>query len=126
MNALLWIAQIILAAMFLFVGSAKVFAYPRLKQHLETHPKRMMEMSRGAAACVGIVEIFGAVALLAPAFLLPADLAADYLLVRLAAGGLGLMMVAAGIYHAARREPAAPAVTLFLLALFVIVGRWPH
>ena len=75
---------------------------------------------------VGVLEIVGAVGVLLPAFMLPEHLAADYLLVRLAASGLALLMVAAGIYHLARREPAAPAVTLFLLALFIIVGRWPH
>jgi hypothetical protein len=32
-------------------------------------------------------------------------------------------MVVAGIYHIRRQETAAPSVTLFLLALFVIIGR---
>jgi hypothetical protein len=58
--------------------------------------------------------------------LAPEGLSPGYLLVRLAAGGLALLMVCAGIYHLRRREEAAPAVTLFLLALFVIVGRWPR
>jgi len=49
-----------------------------------------------------------------------------HLLVRLAAGGLALIMVLAGIYHIRREDSAAPAVSLFLLALFVIVGRWPR
>jgi hypothetical protein len=35
-------------------------------------------------------------------------------------------MVAACIYHIRRKESAAPAIAAFLLALFVIVGRWPH
>jgi hypothetical protein len=43
-----------------------------------------------------------------------------------AAAGLALIMVLAGIYHLRRQEEAAPAVSLFLLALFVIVGRWPR
>jgi hypothetical protein len=35
-------------------------------------------------------------------------------------------MVAAGIYHLRRQESAAPNVALFLLAVFVIFGRWPR
>jgi hypothetical protein len=67
------------------------------------------------------VEIAGALGVLTPE-----GWSHDYLLVRLAAAGLALLMVCAGIYHARRREEASPAVTLFLLALFVIVGRWPR
>jgi hypothetical protein len=54
------------------------------------------------------------------------DLWPPYVFLRLAAGGLALLMVAAGIYHIRRQESAAPSVSLFLLALFVIVGRWPR
>ena len=43
-----------------------------------------------------------------------------------AAAWLALIMVGAGIYHLRRQESAAPDVSLFLLALFVIVGRWPR
>lgn len=126
MNALLWIAQIILAAVFLTLGLAKIFAYKPLVAKLETDPRRRVEISRGTAAVVGVLEVVGAVGVLLPSFMLPENLAENYLLVRLAASGLALLMVGAGIYHIARREPAAPAVTLFLLALFIIVGRWPH
>jgi hypothetical protein len=50
----------------------------------------------------------------------------DHLLIRMAAAGLALIMVGAGIYHLRRQDSAAPAVSLFLLALFIIVGRWPR
>jgi hypothetical protein len=33
-------------------------------------------------------------------------------------------MVLAGIYHIRRQDSAAPAGSVFLLALFIIVGRW--
>ena len=75
---------------------------------------------------IGVLEIAGAIWVVMPAALMPANLAQDYLLVRLAAGGLALLMVGATLYHFRRNEPAAPSVTTFLLALFVIVGRWPH
>lgn len=126
MNALLWIAQVVLAGAFLIVGSAKIFAFKKLKKELETHPRRRIEMSRGMAALVGVLEIVGAIGVLLPPFLLPGNLAGDYLVVLSAAVLLALLMVAAGIYHLVRGEPASPAVALFLLALFVIVGRWPH
>jgi len=32
----------------------------------------------------------------------------------------------AAVYHMRRHESAAPSITLFLLALFVIVARWPR
>ncbi len=38
---------------------------------------------------------------------------------------MALLMAGAAIYHVCRMESAAPAVATFLLALFVIAGRWP-
>jgi uncharacterized membrane protein YphA (DoxX/SURF4 family) len=122
MNGLLWIAQILLAGVFLFTGAGKLFAYQRVMSAVEARSNgRPPGISRGLAAFIGLAEMAGALGVLTPAALLPA-----HLLVRLAAGGLALIMVLAGIYHLRRHEPAAPAVSLFLLALFVIVGRWPQ
>ncbi len=122
MNTLLWIAQILLAAIFLITGLTKLFAYEKL---LDTVEARMRGgaagISRGLAAFIGVAEIAGALGVLSPPALLP-----GHLLIRLAASGLAFIMVLAGIYHLRREEPAAPTVTLFLLALFVIVGRWPR
>jgi len=78
-------------------------------------------MTRGQAALVGFVE-----AALAALVLVPVDLWPPHVLLRLACAGLGLVMVAASIYHFRRQESAAPSVTLFLLALFILVGRWPR
>src|ERR1035437_9221168 len=122
MNGLLWIAQLILAGGFLFTGAGKLFAYERVMGAVEARSKgRPAAISRGLAAFIGLAEIAGALGVGTPAALGP-----GHLLVRLAAAGLALIMVLAGIYHLRRQEPAAPAVTLFLLALFVIVGRWPR
>lgn len=127
MNGLLWIAQIILAITFLVTGTGKVFAYARLMDVVEKRSKGgPVEMSRGLAALIGIAEIVGALAVIVPPAFTPADLGSDYLLIRLAATGLALIMVLAGIYHLRRRESAAPAVALFLLALLVVVERWPR
>jgi uncharacterized membrane protein YphA (DoxX/SURF4 family) len=122
MNGLLWIAQILLAGVFLFTGTGKLFAYKRVIGAVEARSKGLpVGISRGLAAFIGLAEIAGALGVLTPASLVP-----GHLLVRLAAGGLALIMVLAGIYHLRRQEEAAPAVSLFLLALFVIFGRWPH
>jgi uncharacterized membrane protein YphA (DoxX/SURF4 family) len=122
MNDLLWIAQIILAGVFLFTGFSKIFAYEKLVKAVEARSKRgPIHMTRGQAVLVGMVEIAGAAGVL-----VPVDVWPPYILLRLAAGGLALLMVGAGIYHVRRQESAAPSVTMVLLALFVIIGRWPR
>jgi uncharacterized membrane protein len=122
MNGLLWIAQLILAGVFLLVGVSKIVAYEKLVKVLEARSKTgPIGMSRGQAAVVGLLEIAGALGVIIPAYL-----GTPYFFVLLAAGGLALLMVAAGIYHLLRQESAAPSVALFLLALFIIVGRWPR
>ena len=122
MNTLLWVAQIILAGVFLFTGFSKIFAYGQVVKVVEARSKAgRIRLSRGQAVVVGLLEIAGAVGVL-----VPMDVWPPYVFLRLAATGLGLLMVAAAIYHVRRQESAAPSITLFLLALFVIVGRWPR
>jgi uncharacterized membrane protein YphA (DoxX/SURF4 family) len=122
MNTLLWIAQIILAGVFLFAGFSKIFAYGQVVKVVEARSKAgPIGMSRGKAVLVGLIEVAGAVGVL-----VPEDVRPPWVLLRLACGGLALLMVFAGIYHARRQETAAPDVSLFLLALFIIVGRWPR
>jgi uncharacterized membrane protein len=122
MNTLLWIAQILLAAIFLFTGATKLIAYERLIRKVESRSNGLPAgVSRGLAAFIGLAEIAGALGLLVPISHLFQNL-----LILAAASGLALIMVLAGIYHLRRHEEAAPAVALFLLALFVIVGRWPR
>jgi uncharacterized membrane protein YphA (DoxX/SURF4 family) len=122
MNGLLWIAQILLAAVFVFTGVSKLLAYEELVKAPELRGKaKRVGMSRGLAAVVGLLEIIGAVGVV-----VPVDLWPPYVLLRAAAAGLAGLMVIAGIYHLRRQETAAPSVVLFLLAIFVIVGRWPR
>jgi uncharacterized membrane protein YphA (DoxX/SURF4 family) len=121
MNTLLWIAQILLAGVFLFTGASKLLAYDQLARAVEKRSKGgKIGLSRQQAAIVGLVEIVGAVGLI-----VPVDPWPPYILLRLAAAGLAMLMVIAGIYHLRRQESATPSVVLFLLAIFVIVGRWP-
>lgn len=122
MNGLLWIAQILLAGIFLFTGASKLVAYEKVKGAVEARSKGIPAgVSRGLAAFIGLAEIAGALGVVSPPSLLP-----GHLLIRLAAAGLALIMVLASIYHLRRQDSAAPTVSLFLLALFVIVGRWPR
>ena len=122
MNTLLWIVQIILAGVFLFTGFSKIFAYGQVVKVVEAHSKSgSFGLSRFPATLMGLLEIAGAVGILIPVDLWPPDI-----FLRLAAAGLALLMVATGIYHIRRQESAAPSVVLFLMAIFVIVGRWPR
>lgn len=122
MNTVLWIAQIVLGGIFFFTGTSKVFAYERVEKAVQARSGgRSSGISRGLGAFIGVVEIAGA-----SGVLMPVDLAPPHVLLRLAAAGLAAIMILAGVYHLRRQESAAPDVTLFLLALFIIVGRWPR
>jgi len=108
-----------LAGVFVFTGASKVVAYPQLIIVVEARNKSgPIGMSRRLAAQVGLLEILGAVGLI-----LPYDFWPPHILTRIAAAGLALLMVIAVIYHGRRQEHATPSIVLFLLALFVIVGR---
>lgn len=127
MNGLAWIAQIMLAACFLVTGSGKLIAYKRLLGVVEARFNvRPGDISPRLAAIIGVLEIAGALAVVMPLEIQPPELAAGHLLVRIGATALAVLMVLAGIYNLRRKEEAAPAVALFLLALFVVFERWPR
>ena len=127
MNTLIWIGQIVLAAVFFVAGAAKLLAYRSLITTIEQRRKTApIRVTRAQGAVVGMLEIAGAIGVILPPAWTPDAFSVDYLLVRVAAGCLALLMIGATIYHLRRRESAAPAISTFLLALFVIVGRWPH
>lgn len=122
MNNLLWGVQILLACIFLFTAASKLFGYAQLVRVVESRSKgRPIGMSRWQAIVVGLAETAGAVGLL-----VPARVDGSPMIVICAAAWLAVIMIGAGIYHAVRRDSATPSVVLFLLALFVIVGRWPR
>ena len=122
MNNLLWGVQILLACIFLFTAASKLFGYAQLVRVIESRSKgRPIGMSRWQAIVVGLAETAGAVGLL-----VPARVDGSPMIVICAAAWLAVIMIGAGIYHAVRRDSATPSVVLFLLALFVIVGRWPR
>jgi uncharacterized membrane protein YphA (DoxX/SURF4 family) len=122
MNTVLWIVQLIMAGVFIFTGASKVLAYDQLRKVVEARSKgKPIGMQLGLAAQVGLLEIVGAIGLI-----LPMDLFPPHLVVLSAAACLALLMIFGIIYHIRRQEAATPDVVLFLMALLVIVGRWPH
>jgi hypothetical protein len=120
MNGLEWFAQLMLSGLFLVDGFIRIFAYRRQMKPYPHWPLfASIRLPFGLAALIGVVEIAGAMGLWAPAHLWPPDI-----FPRLAAAGLALLAVAGGVYHMRRREPSAHNLTMFLLALLVIFGRW--
>jgi uncharacterized membrane protein YphA (DoxX/SURF4 family) len=119
-NTLMWTAQLILAVVFFTTGVSKIFAFGNVKTFLGHRLKGgPIGISQGEGASIALLEIAGAAGLLMPAAIVP-----NYMTVILASAGLALLMVCATIYHFRRHEPAAPDIALFLLAIFVIIGRW--
>ena len=125
MNSLVWIAQVVLAGIFLTTGTFKLFAFTPFVQALQERAHSAITVSAVQGKLIGLVEVALAFGVLMPDIFTPEGLISDFLIIRLSAAGLALLMVAAGIYHVRRHESAALAISIFLLALFVIVGRWP-
>jgi hypothetical protein len=122
MNNLLWGVQILLAGVFLFTAAGKLFDYQQLVRVIEGRSRgKPIGMSRLQVVLVGLAELAGAIGLLIPARINP-----SHLIVACSAAGLCLIMLGAAIYHLRRRDRATPPVVLFLLALLIIVGRWPR
>jgi uncharacterized membrane protein YphA (DoxX/SURF4 family) len=117
MNIVLWILQIVLAAVFLMAGVMKV-RQPREK--LATNMGWIDGFEDGHIKLIGTLEILGALGLFLPAVtgILP-------ILTPLAALGLALTMVGAIITHLRRHEYPNLIVNIILLlmALFVAYGR---
>lgn len=115
MNVALWIAQAVLALVFLGAGTLKLTQsrdqlITRLGGWVEDYPA-------GAIKAIGAAEILGAVGLTAPPALhiLP-------VLAPLAAGGLALVMIGAIITHARRGEYSKVAVNVVLAGLAIVVA----
>ena len=117
MTYALWLAQILLALVFLAAGVMHAFRYEqaqRLLPWVSAVPREQLRL-------IGLLEFLGAVGVILPAVtgVLP-------WLTSLAAVGLGLIMLSAIVFHLSRRE-RSNAVGLGLVlavAVFVAVGRY--
>jgi hypothetical protein len=120
MNRLDWIAQILMAALFLFAGISRIVYFGRKTRAVQTAPGwRTTELPQGWSLAIALLEIAGAVALFVPFNAWQPDV-----LPVLAATGLALLTLSICIYRVSRKEPAAPVTALFLLTLFVLIGHW--
>lgn len=121
MNVALWIAQGLLAAIFLFAGGMK------LVTPIEEMTKQMpLPLPGWFVWFTGVVEVLGAIGVI-----LPWLLGIRPGLTPLAAAGLVIVMIGATVYTLAAGDiaPALISVAVGLLAAFVAYGRWrlePH
>jgi DoxX-like protein len=118
MNILLWIIQILLAALFLFAGGLKL-VLPI--SSLQGGPPNQVHFSGWFLKFIGLCEVLGALGLI-----LPGLLRRQQYLTPLAALGLAIIMigaVATGILGEGFRTAITPLVTGVLL-VFVAYGRW--
>lgn len=116
MTIALWIAQILLALAFLMAGAVKI-AKPR--EELRENMAFVEDFGDGAVKFIGVAEVLGAIGVV-----LPAATGIAPILTPLAATGLAITMVIAGIVHVRRNEPFVPNIVLFALATFVAWGRF--
>jgi uncharacterized membrane protein YphA (DoxX/SURF4 family) len=119
MNIVLWIIQILLAALFLFAGVPKlIFSVDQLMQNAPPNAVRFSDLFM---KFIGVVEILGALGLI-----LPGLLRKRQELTPLAAIGLLILMIGAvvvTIKSGGIGEAAVPLV-VGLLCAFVAYGRW--
>jgi len=116
LNLLLWIAQVILAAMLLLAGVMKVFQYERAQASWPW----VKDVTKGFVTSIGIIDLLGGLGVVLPWLtgILP-------WLTGLAAAGVALMMILASLFHIRRGESSVILFNLVLLALalFVVYGR---
>ena len=118
MNIILWIAQVLLAAMYGMAGGMKTFQTAKAKEMFPWAKNR----SQGFIRFIGIAELLGAAGVILPivAGILP-------WLTVLAAIGLALIQILAIFTeHLPKKEFNVIPMNLVLLALsvFVVIGRW--
>lgn len=119
MSAVLWILQIVLAALFLGVGLLKLV---KSKEELLPMMGALAPYRPISVKAIGLSEVLGAIGLVLPPLVGMADL------VPWAALGLGSVMVAGALAHGEQGEWARVPINLVILALAVVVmvGRSAH
>jgi putative oxidoreductase len=118
MNIALWVAQILLAAMFGMAGIMKTFQTAKAKEQLPWAKDR----SDGFVRFVGASELLGALGLVLPLLtgILP------WMTVLAAAGLLLIQLLAIFTEHLPKKEYKVIPINLVLIAIsvFIVVGRW--
>jgi len=118
LNTAIWIAQGILAAVFLAAGLMKL-TQPR--EALKEKTPYVEDFTDRQVKAIGTVEILGAIGVV-----LPAAIGVAPILTPIAACGLALMMVVAAATLIRRGEYSHVAlnVVMFALAVFVAIERF--
>jgi hypothetical protein len=119
MNAILWIIQGLLAALFLFSGAMKS---TQSEQWLVSHNQTGVAGVPGLVIkFIGICEILGAVGLI-----LPWWLNVTPILTPLAAIGFCIIMIMAAPRHYRLKEPRNVVINMIIFSLcaFVAYARW--
>jgi len=118
MNIALWIAQGLLAAMYLMAGVIKTFQTAKAKEQMPWAKER----SDGFVRFVGISELLGALGLILPLVtgILP------WLTPLAAIGLIIIQLLAIFTEHLPKKEYNVIPINVVLLALavFVVLGRW--
>lgn len=118
MNVALWIAQGLVALLFVLAGSMKAF---RPLDQLAHQWAWVKAAPPPFVRFLGLSELAGAVGLILPAAtgILPE-------LTIAAALGLSVVMGSAAIFHIVRREypETVRALVILLVTLFIVIGRW--
>jgi uncharacterized membrane protein YphA (DoxX/SURF4 family) len=110
-NIVLWIAQAVLAALFVLSGLSKLMQH---KDKLAEKYTWMREFSAPTVRVIGAAEVAGGIGLVVP------------VLAPLAATGLAVMMLLAAGLHVRRREARGVVVAAVLVVLpaLVVWGRF--
>ena len=116
MNVALWIAQALLALIFLASGGMKLVT-PKAKLIEKLHA--LAPIPAGLIKVIGVLEVLGAIGIVVPALtgIMPG-------LTVLAAIGFMLTMIGAAAAHLRAGEPPVPNAVIFAIAAFVAWGRW--
>jgi uncharacterized membrane protein YphA (DoxX/SURF4 family) len=118
MNIALWIAQSLVAVVFLGSGLAKLVMSK--KKMTATGQTGAASLPLGLVRFIACCELFGALGVV-----LPIALSKDQFLTQFAAMGLAILMLgAAGLHFRLReRKPIVVNVALFALCVFIASGR---
>ena len=119
MNVALWTVQVLLAFAFIASGAMKLFAYEKYK--IQSEKNGPTGITRRLATFIGIAEIAGGLGIVLPMATNIAPWLSPW-----AAVGLATVMLLAIGFHVRRHESVAVPVILFLLAGFVVFGRFSH
>ncbi|MEV4356064.1 DoxX family protein [Nonomuraea sp. NPDC049625] len=114
MNVFLWVPQAVLAAVF---GLAGVMHSTLPKERLRPMLPWVEDFTPTRIRLIGVAELLGALGLI-----LPAATGIAPILTPLAAAGLAITMLGAAATHVRRKEPAAVAVNVVLLALTALIA----